>query len=154
MEKTPVAVQRVLDELLVGASLKSFEWDSFYSISFLLRSEQGIPAELLLTICNNWEFQGTEELVNHGEIKLTPLDPYDCVRGYVLAGVAKKEVESVGLYKGRINISFNGGVVMSIPLENSDDPDEDAFVLKTPEWINPDEKRYISVSGNGEISTY
>lgn len=151
MDNTLHDLRKLLGNLLTGASLKAFEWDSFYSVSFLLRDEKNMPPELQLTLCNHWFFQDSEKLVSKGEKVLTPLDGNDCARGYILAGIATKEVESVELRGEDIDIRFKGGVVMSIPTNNNDDPEEDAFVVKTPEWVSQNEQRYIEVGGNGAI---
>jgi hypothetical protein len=145
-------LRNVLSDLLVGASLKSFDWDSFFSVSFLSRNEPSLPPELRLTLCNNWSFHSLEKFVVAGQEALTPLDVNDCARGYVLAGIATKEVKFVEIIGGVVEIGFSGGVVMSIPLKNSDDPEEDSFILKTPEWVEQERQRYVEVGGEGEVS--
>lgn len=151
MNNTPVDLQKLLQNMFVGATLKSFDWSVYYSISFLIRNDRVLPPELNLTICSNWSFLGLEDIGKGVGEAFHPLDIRDCSRGYVLAGIATKEVASVKLENGSINIKFIGGVVMSIPILNTDDPEEDAFSIRTPEWVNSDKQVHIGVNGSGEI---
>lgn len=56
------------------------------------------------------------------------------------------------LVDGVAEIGFSGGVVMSISLKNGDDPEEDSFILKAPEWVAQEKQQYVEVGGEGEIS--
>jgi len=143
-----------LSELLTGATIKSFEWATYYTVYFLLRRSDDLPAELELTCCSDWFFSSPGNCrynIDFNIEELSPLDSFDCLRGFILAGLTTTTVRDLNVTDSGLAVRFSSGVEMNIPLKNQSDPEEDSFLVKTPRWTGDGKNIYIKVRGDGEI---